>query len=51
MEDMYNCNKGMSDIASGTPDEMNGRFSEIGWAKEYLTYGSFTTEVTWSIAE
>ncbi|RXZ81547.1 hypothetical protein EBB07_14590 [Paenibacillaceae bacterium] len=46
MKDMYNFNKGMSDIVSGTPDDVNGRFAELGWAKEFLTIGSMTRTVT-----
>ena len=46
MEDMYNFNPGQADIASGTPDAVNGRFSELGWAKEFKTYGTYTTTVT-----
>lgn len=49
MEDMYNFNPGMSDIASGTPDDINGRFSEIGWAKEFKSYGSLTKTVEWQL--
>ena len=49
MEDMYNFNPGMSDIASGTPDDVNGRFSELGWAKEFKTYGSLTKTITWQL--
>ena len=39
---MYNFNPGKSDIVSGTPDDENGRFSELGWAKEFRTYGALT---------
>jgi len=46
MEDMYNFNPGMSDITSGTPDAVNGRFAELGWAQEFKTYGTFTTSIT-----
>ena len=49
MEDMYNFNPGMVDIASGTPDAVNGRFAQLGWAKEFKTYGSMTKTVTWNI--
>lgn len=49
MEDMYNFNPGMSDIASGTPDDINGRFSELGWAKEFKTYGSLTKTIKWQL--
>lgn len=48
-EDMYNFNPGQADIASGTPDAVNGRFAELGWAKEFKTYGSLTKTVTWQL--
>ena len=50
MEDMYNFNPGQSDIASGTPDAVNGRFAELGWAKEFKTYGTITKTVTWQVS-
>lgn len=46
--DRYNFNKGMADIASGTPDDVNGRFAVLGWAKSFMTYGKLTRIVTWS---
>lgn len=49
MEDMYNFNPGQADIASGTPDAVNGRFAELGWAKEFKTYGSLTQTITWQV--
>jgi len=51
MEDMYNFNPGQADIASGTPDAVNGRFAELGWACEFKTYGSFTKTITWSLGK
>jgi len=50
MEDMYNFNPGQADIASGTPDAVNGRFAEIGWAKEFKTYGSMTKKYKWDLS-
>ncbi|MDD3173815.1 MAG: hypothetical protein PHF63_09170 [Herbinix sp.] len=47
--DKYNFNKGLADIASGTPDDVNGRFAELGWAKSFMTYGEITRVVTWQI--
>ena len=41
MEDMYNFNPDHIDIESGTPDNINGRFLELGWAKEFKTYGNY----------
>lgn len=37
----------MSDIATGTPDEINGRFAVIGWAHPFNTKGGLTRVVTW----
>ena len=48
---MYNFNPGQSDIASGTPDAVNGRFAELGWAKEFKTSGSLTQTVTWNVKD
>jgi hypothetical protein len=49
MEDMYNFNPGMSDIATGTPDSVNGHFATLGWAKEFKTIGSMNITLTWNI--
>ena len=38
--DRYNFNRGMNDIATGTPDDVNGRFEQLGWAHSFDTYGS-----------
>jgi hypothetical protein len=46
--DRYNFNKGMSDIKSGTPDEVNGRFAVLGWAKSFNTVGKMVRVVTWN---
>lgn len=48
-EDRYNFNRGESDIATGTPDEENGRFAELGWAKSFDVSGSVTRTVTWEL--
>jgi hypothetical protein len=40
MEDMYNFNPGMADMATGIPDNTNGRFELTGLGKEYLTVAS-----------
>lgn len=48
-EDMYNFNRGQSDIASGTPDDENGRFSELGWAQGFEVSGTVTRVVTWNV--
>lgn len=44
--DRYNFNKGATDIATGIPDNVNGRFAELGWAKSFMTYGEITRTVT-----
>lgn len=48
-EDYYNFNRGQADIASGAPDDANGRFTEIGWAKPFPTSGELTRTITWPV--
>ena len=48
-QDHYNFNPGQSDIATQTPDDENGRFTELGWAKPFDTYGEVTRTVTWTL--
>ena len=50
-EDMYNFNADAKDIATGAPDNENGRFSTLGWAKEFRTYGELERTVTWTIGD
>lgn len=50
-EDYYNFNRGQADIASGAPDDENGRFTEVGWAKPFPTTGSVTRTVTWPLGD
>ena len=45
--DRYNFNPGMSDIATGAPDEINGRFTVLGWAHPFNTKGELTRIVNW----
>ena len=45
--DRYNFNRGQSDIASGTSDDVNGRFEELGWAHSFTTTGELDLNVTW----
>lgn len=47
MEDFYNFNKGQADIATGLPDDQNGRFEVFGWAKSFYSRGTVTRTVTW----
>ncbi|MEH0544930.1 hypothetical protein QA802_18115 [Streptomyces sp. B21-105] len=37
----------MSDINTGTLDEVNGSFATLGWAKPFISRGTVTREVTW----
>src|SRR6266498_3533302 len=50
-EDMYNFDLDASDIATEAPDEENGRFSTLGWAKGFRTHGELERTVTWTIGE
>jgi len=50
-EDVYNFNADANDIATGAPDNENGRFSTLGWAKEFRTYGEVERTVTWTIGD
>jgi hypothetical protein len=49
MMDRYNFNRGQADIASGAPDNANGRFTELGWARPFDTRGDITRTVTWTL--
>lgn len=46
-EDRYNFNPGMKDIATGTPDAVNGRFETVGLAKQYTNYATLQRDVSW----
>uniref|UniRef100_UPI0025BCA0D8 RHS repeat domain-containing protein n=1 Tax=Bacteroides sp. UBA939 TaxID=1946092 RepID=UPI0025BCA0D8 len=46
-EDRYNFNPGQADIATGIPDDVNGRFEVVGFAKQYMHYGTYSTTKTW----
>ncbi|WP_149203304.1 hypothetical protein [Actinotalea subterranea] len=48
-EDHYSFNRGQADIASGAPDDANGRFTEVGWAKPFPTSGGLTRTITWQV--
>lgn len=45
--DRYNFNRGQQDIATGTPDDINGRFEELGWAHSFTTTGEMDLNVSW----
>lgn len=47
MEDRYNFNPGAADVATGIPDEANGRFEITGLAHQYTNYGTLTRHVRW----
>lgn len=51
MMDRYNFNRGQADIASGAPDNANGRFTELGWAQPFDTRGQITKTVTWTLGQ
>lgn len=42
VEDFYNFNNGQVDIASGLPDDDNGRFEVLGWAKSFFSRGQIS---------
>ncbi|TFW18574.1 hypothetical protein [Duganella callida] len=48
MEDRYNFNPGMQDVATGIPDSANGRFEITGLAKQYTNYATVTRHVSWA---
>lgn len=50
-EDIYNFNPGATDIATGLPAEENGRFAELGWAKEFRSFGELRRTVTWTLGD
>ena len=45
--DRYNFNKNAFDIATGAPDNENGRFEVLGWAKSFTVRGSILVQVDW----
>ena len=47
-KDLYDFNKGAEDIETGIEDSINGRFSQLGWAKAFITHGRIDFEVIWS---
>jgi hypothetical protein len=48
-EDKYNFNPGMSDIATGTPDDANGNFELTGLGKQFMQKGTSTHTVKWTV--
>jgi hypothetical protein len=47
VEDRYNFNPGMHDIATGVPDSANGRFEITGLAHQYMNYATLVRHVSW----
>jgi len=50
-EDRYDFNEDAADIASGAPDDENGRFSTLGWAQGFETSGAVTRYITWRLGD
>jgi hypothetical protein len=48
-EDEYNFNPGMHDVATGTPDNVNGQFELTGLAKQFKQTGEATFTITWQV--
>ena len=48
-DDMYNFDPEKEDIATGAPDEANGRFQECGLADEFLSAGMATRKIKFSL--
>jgi RHS repeat-associated protein len=46
-KDRYNFNHDAKDIATDLPDNANGRFAVLGWAKSFFTNGEVVKKVTW----
>ncbi len=46
-EDQYNFNPGASDIATGLPDDANGRFVIVGWAHGYRHTAEMRKQFSW----
>ncbi len=46
--DRYNFNRDQQDIATGAPDNANGAFTELGWARPFDTHGEITRTITWN---
>jgi hypothetical protein len=49
VEDRYNFNPGDSDIATGIPDEANGRFELAGLGTQYMNFASITRMLRWTL--
>ncbi|MGW5441487.1 hypothetical protein [Nocardia asteroides] len=49
--DYYNFNQGAADLETGASDNENGRFAELGWAKDFETGGKLTRTVSWELGQ
>jgi len=50
VEDMYNFNPGMQDMATGIPDAENGRFEIVGYGHEFLSKGNLRRLLRFSVS-
>lgn len=50
MEDFYNFNKGQVYIATGLPDDANGRFEVFGWAKSFFSRGFVSCKFSFGLS-
>ncbi|MFN8074051.1 MAG: hypothetical protein U0Q15_01365 [Kineosporiaceae bacterium] len=50
-EDRFDFNKDAKDIRTGEPDNANGRFATLGWAKPFDTHGELERTVTWKLGD
>src|SRR5262249_24066239 len=50
-QDRYNFNPGMKDIATSTRDAENGRFQQVGLAKQYENSGTSRRNVAWDLGD
>ena len=46
-EDRYNFNPGDEDIATGIGDNQNGRFEQIGWARQFDHFSTLQRYIKW----
>lgn len=48
---MWNFNPGSKDIVTGIEDDVNGRFSTLGWAKAFMVFGRFSKVIRWNLQD
>jgi hypothetical protein len=49
VEDMYNFNRWNKDIATGIPDDENGRFEIVGFAHEFLSKATLVRHIRFRV--